>query len=230
MNHGELDPICDTLQYPGQSCQARLQPSPKMPADTVVEAKSVTIDGQAETSMFRFDGDRAGIRFLDYDVTNLAYFVRPGGRAAVIGVGATLGVLLGTRGSGSSSDGARAAIGGPPGPYRGSEPPPGIQAPDFSLRSYRGPLVRMRDLRGKVVLVTFLDTGCRDKCPIIAAAIGHTLPLLKPAERAQVDVLAVSVLPQLDTPPRCPRDSTTSWSRPFSSPRDSQRPRMGDSW
>ena len=122
--------------------------------------------------------------------------------AAVIGVGATLGVLLGTRGSGSSSDGARAAIVAPAGPYRGSEPPPGIKAPDFALHSYRGPLVRMRDLRGKVVLVTFLDTGCRDKCPIIAAAIGRTLPLLKPAERAQVDVLAVSVLPQLDTPPR----------------------------
>jgi cytochrome oxidase Cu insertion factor (SCO1/SenC/PrrC family) len=122
--------------------------------------------------------------------------------AAVIGIGATLGALLATRGSGRSSDRARAAIVAPAGPFRGSEPPPGIQAPDFSLRSYRGPLVRMRDLRGKVVLVTFLDTGCRDKCPIIAAAIGRTLPLLKLAERAQVVALAVSVLPQLDTPAR----------------------------
>ena len=73
--------------------------------------------------------------------------------AAVIGIGATLGALFGTRGSGSSSDGARAAIVAPAGPYRGSEPPPGIKAPDFGLRSYRGPLVRMRDLRGKVVRV-----------------------------------------------------------------------------
>jgi protein SCO1/2 len=122
---------------------------------------------------------------------------------ALLAAGAMIG-LLATRGSGSGSPsgGARAAIGPPPGPYRGSEPPRGIRAPDFALRSYRGPLVRMHDLRGKVVLVTFLDTGCRDKCPIIAAAIGRTMPLLTPAERAKVEALAISALPQLDTPPR----------------------------
>lgn len=85
-------------------------------------------------------------------------------------------------------------------PYRGSTPPAGIHAPDFALRSYRGPIVRIRDLRGKVVPVTFLDTACRDKCPIIAAAIGAGISLLTPTERAHVDALAISVLPQVDTP------------------------------
>ena len=85
-------------------------------------------------------------------------------------------------------------------PYRGSRPPAGIHAPDFALESYRGPVVRMRDLRGKVVAVTFLDTACRDKCPIIAAAIGAGISLLTPDERAQVEALSISVLPQVDTP------------------------------
>src|SRR5439155_7740607 len=53
-----------------------------------------------------------------------------------------------------------------PAAYRGSLPPPGIHAPDFALRSYRGPVVRMATLRGKVVLVTFLDTKCTESCPI----------------------------------------------------------------
>ena len=63
-------------------------------------------------------------------------------------------------------------------------------------------MVRMRDLRGKVVLVTFLDTACRDKCPIIAAEIGATLPLLTKTERASLAPLAITVLPQVDTPAR----------------------------
>jgi len=60
-------------------------PSSMMPADIRVESNVVTIDGQAETSMFRFDGDAAKVDFLAYDVTNLAYFIRPTGRVAVIG-------------------------------------------------------------------------------------------------------------------------------------------------
>jgi cytochrome oxidase Cu insertion factor (SCO1/SenC/PrrC family) len=85
-------------------------------------------------------------------------------------------------------------------PYRGSTPPRGLHAPDFSLRSYRGGLVRMRDLRGKVVLVTFLDTKCTDKCPIIASQIGAALPLLPSAVRRQVVALAITVDPRADSP------------------------------
>jgi cytochrome oxidase Cu insertion factor (SCO1/SenC/PrrC family) len=55
--------------------------------------------------------------------------------------------------------------------YCGSEPPPGIHMPGFRLRSYRGSAVSSAGLRGKVVLVTFLDTACTESCPIIAASI-----------------------------------------------------------
>ena len=37
--------------------------------------------------MYRFDGDLSKLKFLKYDITNLAYSIRRDGRAAVIGVG-----------------------------------------------------------------------------------------------------------------------------------------------
>ena len=46
------------------------------------------------------------------------------------------------------------SAGPPSGPYIGSRPPVRILASDFGLPSYRGGVVRLRDLRGKVVLVT----------------------------------------------------------------------------
>lgn len=88
--------------------------------------------------------------------------------------------------------------GSPAGPYRGSEPPPGIEAPEFTLKSYRGRVVRMQALRGKVVLVTFLDTDCRTKCPIIATAVAAGVRLLSPAERQHVTALALTVDPASD--------------------------------
>ena len=92
------------------------------------------------------------------------------------------------------------ATGPPPGPYRGSEPPARIFAPDFVLKSYRGKVVRMRSLRGKVVLVTFLDTDCKTKCPLIASAVGDGLRLLSSDDRRQVMPLVLTVNPASDTP------------------------------
>ena len=115
--------------------------------------------------------------------------------AVFIGAGIAAGVLVAAHQRRADS-----ATGPPPSAYRGSQPPKGITVPDIALRSYRGPLVRTRDLRGKVLAVTFLDTACRDKCPIIAAAIGAGMRQLTPAERARVDALAITVLPPIDTP------------------------------
>jgi len=84
--------------------------------------------------------------------------------------------------------------------YRGSIPPPGIHAPDFALRSYRGPIVRMSRLRGKVVLVTFLDSKCKESCPVITAVIAIAMHRLSPQERRQVEAVAITVEPHLDTP------------------------------
>ncbi len=87
-----------------------------------------------------------------------------------------------------------------PGAYRGSEPPRGIFAPDFTLSDYRGHVVRMRSLRGRVVVVTFLDTHCKTKCPVFASDIGTALRLLSAHERSQVVALTLTVEPTRDTP------------------------------
>jgi hypothetical protein len=60
--------------------------SAAMPA-TAIDARHMTIDGDAGSAMYRFDGDLPKLAFLRYDITNLAYFLRREGRAAVIGVG-----------------------------------------------------------------------------------------------------------------------------------------------
>jgi protein SCO1 len=93
-----------------------------------------------------------------------------------------------------------ARAGPPTSPYRGSIPPPGLRAPAFSLRSYRGGRVTMHELRGKVVLLTFLDSACREKCPLIAGIVARALPLLPPRLRPNVRALAISVQPELDNP------------------------------
>src|SRR5207247_6128688 len=70
---------------------------------------------------------------------------------------------------------------------------------------YRGKLGRTRALRGTVVLITFLDTDCKTKCPIFASDIGAALRLLSATERGQVAALALTVNPLRDTPARVRR-------------------------
>jgi cytochrome oxidase Cu insertion factor (SCO1/SenC/PrrC family) len=98
---------------------------------------------------------------------------------------------------GTSSPGL--ASGPPPGAYKGSQPPARIRMPQFRLHDYRGRVIRSRELQGKVTLVTFLDTECTTKCPIIAAEIGDGLRLLTNRERRGVVPLAISVNPATDT-------------------------------
>ena len=62
-------------------------PSPALPADLVVEQAFLNIDGAAGTMMPRFDGTRASIDYLKYDLVTLAYRLPDLRRSAVIGVG-----------------------------------------------------------------------------------------------------------------------------------------------
>jgi cytochrome oxidase Cu insertion factor (SCO1/SenC/PrrC family) len=84
------------------------------------------------------------------------------------------------------------------GQYVGSNPPGRIVAPDFQLASYRGRVVRMAAQRGKVVVLTFLDTDCHDQCPVIASILGRGMPRLLPALRASSEAIAISVNPRVD--------------------------------
>jgi cytochrome oxidase Cu insertion factor (SCO1/SenC/PrrC family) len=107
--------------------------------------------------------------------------------AVVLGGAATAAVLL----VGSGAEDSR---------YRGSAPPPAIALPEFTLPDSSGALVSSRELKGKVVLVTFLDSQCTEACPIIASQIARALDGLESEERAAVAPLAISTDPEEDTP------------------------------
>jgi len=108
--------------------------------------------------------------------------------------GALTGVLLATTRAGSSQPSAAGE------PYRGSRPPSGIRIANVSLPSYRGGMVDLRAQRGRVVVLTFLDSKCTDACPIIAGVVAQTWPRLRPNEKAQARALGISVNPIVDTP------------------------------
>jgi cytochrome oxidase Cu insertion factor (SCO1/SenC/PrrC family) len=107
---------------------------------------------------------------------------------------ATAGVLLS-----SAND---STVSGPvPGLYRGSEPPGRIPLPRFALsRSDGRGVVRSANLRGRIVLTTFVDSACKDVCPIIVGTLGRALRQLTPKERGKFVALAISVHPKVDTP------------------------------
>jgi cytochrome oxidase Cu insertion factor (SCO1/SenC/PrrC family) len=83
---------------------------------------------------------------------------------------------------------------------RGSRPPARLELPQFSLRDESGRPVTSDALHGKAVVVTFLDTRCRDSCPVIGEQIRQALTRLSSAERANTAALAISVEPDDDTP------------------------------
>jgi len=80
--------------------------------------------------------------------------------------------------------------------FDGATRPPGMPVSDFALHDEQGELVRSSSSRGKVTVVTFLYTTCKDTCPIVAQQIAGALDRLG----HDVPVLAVSVDPANDTP------------------------------
>ena len=77
------------------------------------------------------------------------------------------------------------------GPSQAPSARPDIPPADFGLRDEQGRLVRLADLRGKPVVVTFLYTTCQDTCPLTVDQIRFALDDLG----HDVPVVAVSVDP-----------------------------------
>ena len=67
------------------------------------------------------------------------------------------------------------------------------------LRSAQGP-VNLGDYQGKIVLLYFGYTSCPDVCPTSLAKLKMGLSELTPEEKAQVQVVFISVDPDRDTP------------------------------
>lgn len=58
-----------------------------------MQGQAMVIDGEAGTALTQWDGDRSNLDWPRFDVTSLPYHLRPGGSAAVIGVGGGRDVL-----------------------------------------------------------------------------------------------------------------------------------------
>jgi cytochrome oxidase Cu insertion factor (SCO1/SenC/PrrC family) len=76
----------------------------------------------------------------------------------------------------------------------GSSAPENYPAPAFSLTDQHGRTVTLASLRGKVVLMTFLDDTCSVDCPLIAQEFRQAGQLLA-ADTRQVELVAVNYNP-----------------------------------
>jgi protein SCO1 len=110
--------------------------------------------------------------------------------AATIGIAVGVAAALVHRSQGSAAQ---------PSPLRaqitwaaGAKPAPGL-----ALRDQSGATVSLRSLRGRVVLLTFLDSKCVRECPIEGHVLGDVFQRMKGTRAA---ALVVSVDPWADTP------------------------------
>jgi cytochrome oxidase Cu insertion factor (SCO1/SenC/PrrC family) len=76
----------------------------------------------------------------------------------------------------------------------GYSPPLDMAASPFSLTDQHGRTVSLASLRGKVVLLTFLDPVCTNDCPLIAQEFKAAGALLGPQD-SNVDLVAIAANP-----------------------------------
>ena len=77
-------------------------------------------------------------------------------------------------------------------------PPKTSPAPDFTLRDQNNQPVSITTVRGRVVALTFLDSHCKQLCPLEADQLAQVQRSL--GKNVPVSVLVVSVAPATDTP------------------------------
>jgi protein SCO1 len=77
-------------------------------------------------------------------------------------------------------------------------PPKSMPAPDFSLRDQDGKAVSVSALRGHVLAITFLDSHCKQLCPLEAEQLAQAQRSL--GSNSNLSLLVVSVAPATDTP------------------------------
>jgi protein SCO1/2 len=75
-----------------------------------------------------------------------------------------------------------------------------LPAPPLKLDNYLGVPFNLASYRGKAVFVTFLYTHCPNVCPVITSHLHTALTQMSASERAEVQIVAVSVDPHGDTP------------------------------
>ena len=83
-------------------------------------------------------------------------------------------------------------------------------APPFTLTSQDGKQVALADLRGKVLAVTFIYTGCPDICPLVTQKMVDVQNALGAEFGAKIAFVSITLDPEHDTPAVL-KDYAQSW-------------------
>ena len=67
------------------------------------------------------------------------------------------------------------------------------EAPDFQLTDQNNSVVKLSDFRGKVIVLTFMDSKCQDTCPLTAVHFREAYKKFDQNETKQVVFLGVNV-------------------------------------
>ena len=73
-------------------------------------------------------------------------------------------------------------------------------APEFTLTKQDGKRLALKELRGKVLAVTFIFASCADTCPLLTAKMVGIQDRLGSAFGEKVYFLSITVDPERDTP------------------------------
>jgi protein SCO1/2 len=109
---------------------------------------------------------------------------------------AAIGVVLVTSSERSSAPTSAAST--PATGFDGPVFPAGLRAPAFSLTDQNGQRVSLVEYRGRVVVLTFLHSQCKEACPLMAEDIKGALNLL-PAGGQGVAAVAITAEPSEDS-------------------------------
>jgi cytochrome oxidase Cu insertion factor (SCO1/SenC/PrrC family) len=133
-------------------------------------------------------------------------------RSLVVAIALALGVVVGIVVAVTSSRSPSAAPAAGPMAPDVSWPAGTRVAPPFRLPDQAGRPVSLRALRGRAVIVTFIDPVCRNLCPLEAAKLGKVVRDLGPHAPA---VVSVSVNPWADKRANFRADAR-AWNLPSS--------------
>jgi protein SCO1/2 len=73
-------------------------------------------------------------------------------------------------------------------------------APAFTLTAQDGQRLSLNELRGKVVVITFIYTSCADACPLLTAKMAGLQDELGKAFGPKIFFISITVDPERDTP------------------------------
>jgi len=87
-------------------------------------------------------------------------------------------------------------------------------APEFTLTDQNGKHVALKDLRGKVLAITFIFASCVDTCPLLTAKMAGLQDRLGADFGPRVYFVSITVDPERDTPEVLKRYAETHGANP----------------